>query len=62
MSRRLCVAQTKTPLLLAVATYTPFGESASAVIAPEHASSLNAPALLQSARAMLASSCVRVAT
>ena len=56
MSLRLCVAQMKTPLLLAVATYTPFADNASAVIAPEHASSVNVEDFDQSIREIVTSS------
>lgn len=56
MSLRLCVAQMKTPLLLAVAIYTPFTERASAVMAPEHASSVNVDDLVQSLREIVTNS------
>lgn len=56
MSLRLCVAQMKTPLLLAVATYTPFTDSARAVIAPEHASSVKVDDFAQSLREIVTSS------
>lgn len=46
----------KMPLLLAVATYTPLTDSASAVIAPEHASSVNVDDLAQSLREIVTSS------
>lgn len=48
--RRFCVAHMKTPDLNAAARYMPFFESASAVTAPEHASSERVEDLDQSLR------------
>ena len=52
--RRFCVDQMKTPDLNAAAWYTPFLERASAVTAPEHASSESVEDLVQSDREMVA--------
>jgi hypothetical protein len=52
----LCVDQMKTPPLLAVAIYTPLTDIASAVMAPEQASSVKMEDLLQSVREMVTSS------
>lgn len=45
-----------TPLLLALAIYTPLADMASAVIAPEHASSENVEDLVQSTLDIVTSS------
>ena len=47
------------PLLLAVAMYTPFTDKASAVIAPEHASSVKVEDFDQSLREIVTSSGLR---
>ena len=46
----------KTPLLLAVARYTPLADIANAVMAPEHESSVNVAAFFQSERDTVTSS------
>ena len=46
----------KTPLLLAVAMYTPLTDMARAVIAPEQASSVNVDDFVQSALEIVTSS------
>lgn len=51
-----CVDQMKTPLLLAVARYTPLFDIANAVMAPEHESSANVAAFFQSDRDTVTSS------